>query len=119
MTVAAVPSNPFLLDTGGLHVGRRLHAEGHQPTLEPRRALHHSRIVGVRDEHITWPGVLRYLRLGIRNGIGGAEETHVRVADVGPDADLRFRDADQRANLTRMVHSQFDHRDVRTGAQLK
>jgi hypothetical protein len=43
----------------------------------------------------------------------------VGVADVRPHAHLGLRDADERANLSRMVHAQLDDRDVRPRAQLQ
>jgi hypothetical protein len=43
----------------------------------------------------------------------------VGVADVGPDADLGFRDTDEGANFAWMVHAEFDHRDLRPRAQLE
>ena len=41
------------------------------------------------------------------------------IADVGPHADVGLRDADQRSNLSRMIHTQLDNCDLRPRPQLE
>ena len=69
----------------------------------------------------TWSGRASSVISALASAIASArsEESHVRVADVGPHADLRLRDANQRANLPWMVHPKLDDRDVRPVAQLQ
>ena len=47
------------------------------------------------------------------------EEPEVRVADVGPDADVRLGDADERADFARVIHPELDDRHVRPVPQLQ
>ena len=62
-------------------------------------------------------GVFENLGFRVRDGVDGAKEPHVRIADIGPDADVRPGDADERANLARVVHAQLDDSHVRPRRQ--
>ena len=103
----------------GLDVGRRLDAERHDAAGERADARHRS--AGRRR----WPrarvrrGVLEDLGLGVGDRIRRGEEPEVRVADVGPDADVRLRDADERPDLAGMIHAELDHCHLRSGPQLE
>ena len=63
--------------------------------------------------------VLENLRLGVGDRVRRGEEPEVRVADVGPHADVRLGDADQRADFAGVIHAQLDDRDVRLVPQLE
>ncbi len=99
------PVEPAVLDRGGADVGRGVDPEGHDLAEEPLRPPHDSRVVGVGHEHVVGARALEDLGLGVGDGVGGGEESEVRVADIGPHADVGLRDADQRANLSRVIHA--------------
>ena len=61
----------------------------------------HARVVGVGDEHVARARLLENLRLGVGDRVGRREEAEVRVADVGPDADVGLGDADERRGFPR------------------
>ena len=63
--------------------------------------------------------LLEDLRLGVGDRVGGREEPEVRVADVGPHADVRLRDADERADFAGMIHAELDDRHLRPRPQLE
>ena len=94
-----------MLDGGGADVGGRVDPEGHDVAEEPLRSPHDSRVVGVGDEDVVGARAIEDLGLGVGDGVGGGEESEVRVADIGPHADVGLRDADQCANLSRMIHA--------------
>ena len=89
-----------------------------RPANAPR-ARHHARIVGVGDEHVAGARLLQDLGLGVGDRVRGCEEPEVRVADVGPHADVRLGDADQRPDFAGMIHAELDHRDLRPRPQLQ
>ena len=71
------------------------------------------RVVGVR--HHERPGLRAIENLGLRvgHGVACSEMAEMRVADVGPHADLWFGNADERADLTLVIHAELDDGKVR------
>ena len=63
-------------------------------------------------------GALENLGLRVGDGVDRREEPQMRLADVGPDPDVRFSDAHQRADFAGVIHPQFDDRDLRPLPQL-
>ena len=85
-------------------------------TTRPGNALgarHDPRVVGVGDEHVVGAGALEDLGLRVGDRVDRLEEPEMRVADVGPHAHVGLGDADQRADLARMIHAELDDRDLR------
>ena len=106
---AAMPSRPRSSTSSRAHVGGVLDPERHDTCRQRRRP---ARRCGRRRR---WPPARRRARvlqdftLGVGNRVGRGEEADVRVADVGPHADLRFGDVDERSDFSGMIHAELDH----------
>ena len=87
----------------------------------PNRAgvRHHERIVGVHDNDVGRRRALENLGLGVGEGLARREVPEMRVADVGPHANLGLGDPDEQAELARVVHPEFHDRDVGSVPQLE
>ena len=116
---ADVPARPRCSTLDALTSAARVDPERHDLPEEPLGPPHDSRVVGVGDEDIVGVRSIENLGLGIGDRVSRLEEPEVRVAHIGPHADVGLRDADQRANLSRMIHAQFDDCDLRPRAQLE
>ena len=108
-----------VLDVRRSDIGCGIDAECHDLAEKPLGPGHDPRIVGVGDEHVLGVSGLENFGFRVGNRLGRLEEAEMGVANIGPHADVRFRDADQRANLSRMVHAQLDDSDLRPGPQLE
>ena len=105
-----------VLDGDGTHRRALRRSERHRPAGEDSGTSHHARIVGVADEQRGAGRELQNLALGIGDRIGRRKEAEMRVANVRPHANVRFRDLDQSADLSSVVHAQFHDRHIRPGA---
>ena len=117
---AAVPSSPRILDAVRRDVRRRVDAERHDASGErARRAAITRGSSALATSTSSARACSRISALASAIASADAKKPEVRVADVGPDADLRLGDADERADLARMIHAELDDRDVRSRPQLE
>jgi hypothetical protein len=93
--------------------------EGDHAAGEVDRARHDSPVVCVTNEHVVRLCSFENLGLRIGNRIRRREEADMRIADVGPDADVGIGNRDQRADLPCVIHPEFHDRDIRLVAQLQ
>ena len=95
-------------DGGRTYVGTAFDAERDDTAGEFSHPLDDPIVVGVGDENRVRGGALVNLALRVGNRVDGRKEADVRFAHVGPDAHVRFGDADQRADLSWRAHAQLD-----------
>ncbi len=75
--------------------------------------LSDQRIVRVQHRHtIGWQRFDQFA-LGCGHAFDGIESLHMRMSDVGDDADARLGDRAQSADFASVVHPHFEHRDLR------
>ncbi len=77
------------------------------------------RIVGVRHHECSRLRAIEDLRLRAGHGLARSEVADVRVADVGPHADVWLGDADERADLALVIHAELDDGEVRPVDELE
>ena len=104
-----------IFDILGAHVGfGRLAVKNRAARVSRKRR--DARIVGVQHGGAVRRQRLDQLALGRGDAFDRIEKFDVRVADVGHHADVRLGDRGQLANLARVIHSDFEHRDARASS---
>jgi hypothetical protein len=112
------PLCPAIDDRRGANVRGAVDAERHYAAAKRAEPRRDPRIVGVGDEQVRRSRGLEDFGLRVGDRVDRREEADVRVADVRPHAHVGLGDAHERADLSCVVHPQFDDGDLRPLPQL-
>ena len=92
--------------------------EGHDAAAKGPHPRRNPLVVRVRDQHRRRVSALEDFRLRVGDRVERREKPEVCFTDVRPHPQVRPGDAHQRADLSSVIHAQFDNGDLRPLSQL-